>query len=204
MANAKHYNANNLFEAFRLSEQLKSVVRYKNAADDIEKESVAEHSWRVAFMVMVVCEDLNLQLDVLKAIKIAMVHDLVEAITDDIDSVLVRQGIVSGADKQNGEIAAILKIEADLGVNLGKMVRSLWEEFEFKKSKEAILVLALDKIEAMSHMTLVGLKNCNHAYDIPNYANSVVEEIPELRGLLKSVKIELKKEFIKNNIPWDI
>jgi 4-hydroxy-3-methylbut-2-enyl diphosphate reductase len=38
MANAKHYNANNLFEAFRLSEQLKSVVRYKNAADDIEKE----------------------------------------------------------------------------------------------------------------------------------------------------------------------
>jgi putative hydrolase of HD superfamily len=204
MAKATNNNTNNLIEAFRLSEQLKNVVRYKNSTNDIEKESVAEHSWRVAFMVMIVSEELNLKLDVLRAIEIAMVHDLVEAITDDIDSVLVRQGIVSSADKQNGEIEAIAQIEADFGANLGKMIRSLWEEFEFQKTKEALLVQALDKIEAMSHMTLVGLKNCNHAFDIPNYANGAVEEIPELDELLSAVKAELKIEFAKNNIPWDI
>lgn len=146
-------------EAFRLSELLKNVVRYKNAVDDVEKESVAEHSWRVAFMVMVVCEELSLKIDVLKAIKIAMVHDLIEAITDDIDSVLVRQGEVSSVDKQNDEIIAIANIESILGPNLGSEIRNLWEDFEFRKSKEALLVQALDKIEAMSHMTLVGLKS---------------------------------------------
>ncbi|MFA6082619.1 MAG: HD domain-containing protein [Patescibacteria group bacterium] len=195
-------NTKTIFEALKLSEMLKLVVRYKESADDAERESVADHCWRMVFMLMVVTEELNLKIDELHAIKMVLVHDIIEVVTDDIDAVLVAEGKVLAEDKQRGEVEAIKYIETKIGGKAGKTIRALWEEFETAKTPEAKLVKALDRIEAMSHLSLVGLKNCNHADHIPNYADRAVKNVPELSGLLIELKKELKIEFEKNNIPW--
>jgi 5'-deoxynucleotidase YfbR-like HD superfamily hydrolase len=47
---------------------------------DAIKESVAEHSFRLIFFVWIAKEILNLDINLQKALEIAMFHDIVEAI----------------------------------------------------------------------------------------------------------------------------
>jgi putative hydrolase of HD superfamily len=107
-------------------------------------ESVADHSWRMTLMVLLLGSSAGV--DAQRAMSIAVVHDLAEALVGDIAP---GQG-VDKATKQRLEADAMNTIVGHLNANnevLGEHVRSLWLEYECAQSAEAIFVKDMDKLE---------------------------------------------------------
>ena len=65
-----------------VAEKLKCTTRHCDTSTG-RRESVAEHSWRLALMAMLL-EDEYPNLDINKVIKMCLIHDLGEAFTGDI------------------------------------------------------------------------------------------------------------------------
>ena len=74
--------AKKLLEILSVAEQLKCRTRHCDTSSG-RRESVAEHSWRVALMAMLM-EDEFPELDIDKVIRMCLIHDLGEAFTGDI------------------------------------------------------------------------------------------------------------------------
>ena len=71
-----------LLSILHQAEKLKCVTRHCDTSSG-RRESVAEHSWRLALMAMLVGEAFP-QLDMDKVIRMCLIHDLGEAFTGDI------------------------------------------------------------------------------------------------------------------------
>jgi putative hydrolases of HD superfamily len=140
-------NAQQIIDFIHFSEGLKKELRTFTLSDGQRKESTAEHSWRLALLVMLVGPELNLEVNIDRAIKIAIAHDLVEIEAGDVSYMqhFGNQELKDSKDKL--ERAAMEKIKARFG-NSGTLIESLWLEFEEQATAEAKLVKALDKIEA--------------------------------------------------------
>ena len=104
-------------------------------------ESVAEHTFRVAFITLFLGEELRRRgvgINVEKALKIAILHDLAEARITDLP--LEAQNYV---DKKKAERKAMVDI---LGAErVGYF--TLFQEYEEEKSPEGRLVKFADKLE---------------------------------------------------------
>lgn len=188
-----------MYEFLKIAENLKSTVRFGSAPNKKLRESTADHSWKLALMVYVMAEQLDLKIDRLKAIKIALIHDIIEAKCGDVDYRDILSGKITKEEKNKREHEAMGDIAITIKGSLSEEIKSLWNEYEVASSTEALFVKALDKIETMTHLLRVGYK----AYDIPDqiatYADKHVAKVPELKPLLKEIKKELKKEFKKGN-----
>lgn len=193
-------NLEKIFDFLQVVEKLKSTLRY-NKTTSGRQESTAEHSWRLALMIFILADELKLEIDVNRAVKIALVHDLAEALTGDIDAILIAEGKVSKEEKEKQEVIAIGKIQQTLPETIGKEITALQNEYNENKTREAKFVKAMDKIE-----TLTQLAENGQIYDRPefiaNYADKAVGEFPALNDTLKIVKKKLKEEFKKRNIEW--
>jgi putative hydrolase of HD superfamily len=136
----------NILSLLNLVEHLKSVLRHSWLSSG-RQESVAEHSWRLALMIMLLAPYSQAPINVEKALKMAVIHDLAEAITGDIpifeshDNQIKQQKILA-------EQAAMQEMRAILNNDMGEELFMLWQEYENKQSAEAKFVNALDKIEA--------------------------------------------------------
>ncbi len=192
-------NLDKIFDFLHVVGNLKKTKRYENY--DIEADSSADHSWRVALMTFIIAEEINLNLNVLRAVKIALVHDLPEAITGDINYMKIANGEVSKKDKEKMEKNAMEKFKKMLPKKIGKEVYELWEEYENGKSKEALFVKALDKIETMSHAIENGIKHTDLDV-IATYSNKHVNNFIQLKEVSKVLKRRLKKEFEKRKLVW--
>ena len=71
-----------LIQFLAVAEKLKCNTRHSYTTTG-RKESVAEHSWRLALMAML-CADEYPHLDMDKVIKMCIIHDLGEAVTGDV------------------------------------------------------------------------------------------------------------------------
>jgi putative hydrolase of HD superfamily len=114
-------------------------------------ESVAEHSFGVAFMTLALADALqaegaaNGDLDLAKALSIALLHDLAEVRLTDLPLVAVR--LVSEEVKSQAEALGIAELLASLpGAD---RLRALWQEFEDRSTPEGRLVRDADKLEMM-------------------------------------------------------
>jgi putative hydrolases of HD superfamily len=118
-------------------------------------ESVADHSFGVAFMALILAHALNeapaspdageLSLDVEKVLVMALLHDLAEVRLTDLPSTAVR--LIPREVKSQAEASAM----ADLLAPLPQIahLRTLWHEFEDQTSPEGRLVRDADKLEMM-------------------------------------------------------
>jgi putative hydrolase of HD superfamily len=194
-------NLENIFDFLHKIENLKSTLRY-NQTTSGRKESAADHSWRLALTTFVLADELKIELDITRAIKIALVHDLAEALTGDIDSVLVAEGKISKEEKERQEIMAIKELKDTLPESIGKEISELWHEYNDCDTKESKFVKALDKIETLTQLAESGYKTYDKPEFIANYANKAVKSFPELTEVLKIVKGKLESEFIKGNMEW--
>jgi putative hydrolase of HD superfamily len=107
-------------------------------------ESVADHSWRMALMVLLLGSSAGI--DSQRAMSIAVVHDLAEALVGDIAP---GQG-VDKATKRLLEADAINSIVGHMSADnapLGQHVRDLWLEYEAAQTAEAVFVKDVDKLE---------------------------------------------------------
>jgi len=190
-----------VFKFLHQAEKLKKTIRFLESKDAV-RESSAAHSWRLALMTFVFVDELKLNLNTEKALKIAIVHDIAESITGDIDYLLVTKGAVPREKKKELEEDAMQGIKDSLPKKTGNEIYDLWREFETQSSNEGKFVKALDKLETLAHLVEVGYKAYNKTEVIPTYADEAVKAFPELSEVLQKMKKELKLEFEKGNIPW--
>ncbi len=194
-------NLEKIFNFLHKIENLKSTLRY-NKTTSGRTESSADHSWRLALMVFIIADELKLDIDANRSVKIALVHDLAEALVGDIDAISIAEGKVSEGEKEKQEIKAIVNLKKTLPETIGKEILDLWNEYNDSKTREAKFVKALDKIETLTQLAESGYETYDKPEFIPNYANKSVESFPELSNMLKIVKRKIKAEFKKGNIEW--
>ncbi|EAA8046151.1 HD domain-containing protein [Salmonella enterica] len=125
------------------AEKLKSVLRSAHSSTG-RAESTAEHSWRLCLMAMIF-EDEFADVDMLRLLKMCLVHDLGEAIHGDIPAVERELH----PDKSAEEKAALLYLTQSLDEKQRKEILSLWQEYEHAVSPEARIVEAFDKLETI-------------------------------------------------------
>ena len=131
----------------RAAERLKTVTRsgWTSAG---EQESVAEHTWRLCLMAMLLYGRTP-GIDLARLLKMCLIHDLGEAIGGDVPAPAQQ----AGGNKADRERADLLLLISPLPPELQKEIRELWDEYEAADSPEARLVKGLDKLETILQHT---------------------------------------------------
>jgi putative hydrolase of HD superfamily len=109
-------------------------------------ESVAEHSFGVAFVALALADVLqDSDLDLEKVLIMALLHDLAEVRLTDLPLSAAR--LIPRAIKSQAEASAVADLLAPLPA--AGQLKALWQEFEDQTSPEGRLVRDADKLEMM-------------------------------------------------------
>ncbi|MDR0294320.1 MAG: HD domain-containing protein [Oscillospiraceae bacterium] len=122
-------------------EKLKCNTRHSWTSSG-RRESVAEHSWRLAVMALLVADEFP-QVNIEKVVKMCLIHDFGEAITGDIPAFLKTK------QDEEKEDSAISELLALLPENLATEYEGLFSEIAGLRTEEAKLLKALDNLEAL-------------------------------------------------------
>ncbi len=124
-------------------DKLKNIFRQSLISDKSRNENDAEHSWHMAMYATILEEYAPKGTNILKVIKMALVHDIIEIYAG--DTFLYDEEMTKSKEKREKEAAE--KIYSILPSEQGKEIKSLWEEFEQNKTNEAIFCATLDRIQ---------------------------------------------------------
>ena len=126
-------------------DKIKYIQRRTCLLNSDRPENDAEHSWHLALMAISLSEHANKPVDILRVLKMVLIHDIVE-----IDS-----GDVFLYDKSKShknteeEFAAAKRIFGLLPENQAKELIDLWKEFEDGETDDAKFAKSLDKFEPL-------------------------------------------------------
>ena len=126
-------------------DRLKSVLRQTRVTDGSRRENSAEHSWHVALMAPLLAEHAGAEVDVIRVMKMLLVHDVVEIDAGDTFC----YDAASNADKGARERAAADRLFGLLPEDQGRELRALWEEFDGMESDDARFANALDRLQPL-------------------------------------------------------
>ncbi len=130
-----------LLQILRVAEKLKCNTRHCYTSSG-RLESVAEHSWRIALMAMLIAPEFP-EADMDKVIRMCLIHDLGEAFTGDIPAFYK-----TTADTEK-EDAIFERWVQTLPEETGREFSALLEEMNGLETLEAKIYKALDKMEAV-------------------------------------------------------
>ena len=122
-------------------EKLKCHTRHSWNSEG-KRESVAEHSWRLSVMALL-CADEYPELDMIKVLKMCLIHDFGEAVTGDIPS------FSKTADPEETEARAVRELVSSLPTDMAAEFTALYDEMDALATPEAKLFKALDNMEAV-------------------------------------------------------
>ena len=143
----------------RLDQQLKftaeidkmtSVYRRTMLISGERNENDAEHSWHIAVMALLFKEYCLEEPDIERAIKMCVVHDLIEIYAGDTFAYDTK----ANESKADREEAAAEKLFSQLPPEQGEEIRSLWEEFDAMETVDAKYAACLDRLQPFLHNTL--------------------------------------------------
>ena len=134
-------NHRQYIDFLNIIEKLKCHTRHSYTSTG-RRESVAEHSWRLAVMAML-CADEYPDLDINKVIKMCLVHDFGETLTGDIAAFYKTE---AHEEKEEKALETVLQQLPD---NYRKELSILFDEMEEMNSPEAKLYKSLDNLEAV-------------------------------------------------------
>jgi 5'-deoxynucleotidase YfbR-like HD superfamily hydrolase len=131
----------------RAAERLKTVTRsgWTSAG---QRESVAEHTWRLGLMAMLLYGRTP-GIDLSRLLKMCLIHDVGEAIGGDVPAPAQE----AGDSKAGRERADLLQLTASLPPAMREEIVELWDEYEAADSPEAKLAKGLDKLETILQHT---------------------------------------------------
>lgn len=132
----------------REAERLKTVTRsgWTSAG---QPESVAEHTWRLCIMAMVLYGRAP-DVDLARLLKMCLIHDLGEAIGGDIPAPAQQREAVSKAGRERADLLELIQ---PLSPDLQREIVELWDDYEAVASREAVLAKGLDKLETILQHT---------------------------------------------------
>ncbi len=126
-------------------DKVKYILRKTRLFNSERNENDAEHSWHLAIMALILSEHANEPVDILKVVKMLLIHDVVEIDAGDIflyDSVLNHTNTLT-------EQKAAERIFGLLPAEQAKEYIATWEEFEDSKTPEAKFARAMDRLEPL-------------------------------------------------------
>lgn len=136
-----------LFAFLLEAEKLKSVTRATPIHDGARRENSAEHSWTLALYALVLAEEAAPGVDPLRAVKMLLIHDLVEIDVGDVP-IHSQGGTAHGSTEiQSAEAEAAKRIFGLLPKDLGGDLHALWAEFEAAETPTAIYAKSLDRVQ---------------------------------------------------------
>lgn len=171
-----------VLDFLRAAESLKTVVRsgWTSAG---ERESVAEHTWRLCLMALVLGPALP-EVDFARLIRICIVHDLGEAIGGDVPA---PEQVRRGTSKTSDERRDLLTLVAALPAVPREEIVALWDEYEAGVTPEAQLAKGLDKLETiLQHTQGKNPRDFDYRFNL-DYGRRYTEGHPllaELRAIL--------------------
>ena len=128
------------------ADKMKNVCRRSYISDRSRHENDAEHSWHFCLMAIILLEHANEpDLDLLKILKMAIIHDIVEI--DAGDTYIYDE--VGKQTQYEKESLAADRLFGMLPEDQERAYRALWEEFEAGDSKEAIFAKTIDRMHPM-------------------------------------------------------
>ena len=123
----------------------KFIGRQTYLSDGKRKENDAEHAWHMAIMVFLLAEYANESIDLLKTIKMLLIHDIVEIDAGDTYA-YDEEGKKSQKDR---EMRAARRIFGILPEDQAQDLMALWREFEERKTPEARFARTMDNLQPM-------------------------------------------------------
>jgi len=135
-----------ILKVLTLAERLKFELRHSYTSSG-RQESVAEHTWRMSLMAVLIEPLLTKKIDTARLLKMIIIHDLVEAEARDVSALDVLRNPGIKIQKIEKERQAIGNLRAALIDTNGQEIYDLFYEFENKETYESKVANALDKLE---------------------------------------------------------
>jgi putative hydrolase of HD superfamily len=135
-----------ILKVLQLAERLKFELRHSYLSSG-RQESVAEHTWRMSLMAVLIEPLLKTKVDTARMLKMIIINDLVEAEDKDVSALDVLRYPSIRIQKEARERSAIENIKNALSHTNGQEIYDLFYEFEHKETYEAKVANALDKLE---------------------------------------------------------
>ncbi|HHT47302.1 MAG TPA: HD domain-containing protein [Firmicutes bacterium] len=128
-------------------DKLKQVYRQSILMDGTRRENDAEHSWHLALMSILLEEYSQEKIDLLRVVKMVLIHDLVEI---DAGDTYCYEG-TPYKEKLEREKKAADRLFSILPPDQMEELQALWEEFEKRATPEARFAAALDRLQPLLH-----------------------------------------------------
>jgi putative hydrolase of HD superfamily len=177
-------------------DKIKYILRKTRLINSNRRENDAEHSWHLAVMAMILSEHANEPVDLLKVIKMVLIHDIVEIDTGDVFMFDTTRSHTNTEE----ELEAARRIFGMLPTAQAEELLALWEEFEAAESNEARFAKALDRLEPL-------LQNASneggtwYEYDVKyDKEYRVQKQISESSDLLWSYAEQLINDCVEQGI----
>jgi putative hydrolase of HD superfamily len=127
------------------ADKLKSILRRTPLIDNSRMENSAEHSWHLALAALTLLEYAPAGTDLLHALRLVVVHDLVEIDAGDTFAYDPAQR----ASKEDRELAAADRLFALLPDDLAAQFHGWWREFEAMQTASAQFANVLDRLQPL-------------------------------------------------------
>jgi putative hydrolases of HD superfamily len=126
-------------------DKIKYIQRRTKLFNSDRPENDAEHSWHLALMAIVLLEHANQSVDLLKVVKMVLIHDIVEI--DAGDTFIYDTG--KNHTNTSAERLAAQRIFGILPGQQAEELIAIWEEFEAGQTPEAQFARAMDRLEPL-------------------------------------------------------
>lgn len=130
-------------------DKLKYIQRKTRLFNSDRPENDAEHSWHLAMMTLVLAEHSDKPIDVLKVLKMVLIHDLVEI--DSGDTFIY--DTTKNHTNTDEELLAAKRIFGLLPAAQAEEFIAVWQEFEDGLTDEAKFARAMDRFEPLLQNT---------------------------------------------------
>ena len=128
------------------TDRLKSIYRRTYLADGSRFENDAEHSWHLSLMAILLAEYSNSSIDILKVLKMVIIHDIIEIDAGDAYC----YDAAANEGKSEREMAAAERLFSLLPPDQKEDLISTWIEFEKNETPEARFANALDRFQPVN------------------------------------------------------
>lgn len=130
-------------------DKLKYIQRRTKLFNSDRHENDAEHSWHLAMMTIVLAEHSDRPIDVLKVLKMVLIHDIVEI---DAGDTFIYDAAKSHTNTDE-ELIAAKRIFGLLPEAQAQQFIAIWEEFEAGATDEAKFARSMDRFEPLLQNT---------------------------------------------------
>jgi putative hydrolase of HD superfamily len=189
-----------ILKVLALAERLKFELRHSYTSSG-RQESVAEHTWRMSLMAVLIEPLLKQPVDTARLLKMIIIHDLVEAEATDISALDVLRNPEIKIGKIEREKRAIENLRNALQETNGQEIYDLFYEFENKETYESKVANALDKLEVQLQHNHADFSTWEEIeYDMCYMMDKHVLFDPTLFELKTQIENEATKKMQSNGV----